>query len=253
MVAANVDLAFLVTALTGDLNPRRLERYVAMAYEGGVAPVIVLSKADLAGDQLGLETACEQAAGAAPGVPVHAVSALTGSGLDDLERYFQERRTVALVGSSGAGKSTLINRLIGRDLQPVQDVREDGKGRHTTTHRSLILRPGGGLVIDTPGMRELALYGSDEGVGAAFPEVEEIAACCRFRDCSHRFEPGCAVQAALRDGVLAAERLASYGKLRREIRHLEARDDPRAQLERKRHEKAVHRATYRWVNEKNRR
>jgi ribosome biogenesis GTPase len=250
VVAANVDIAFLVTALTGDLHPRRLERYVAMAHEGGVAPVIVLSKADLAADTVALDAACEQAAGAAPGVPVHAVSAVTGSGLGALDAYFQERRTVALLGSSGAGKSTLINRLIGRDAQHVQDVREDGKGRHTTSQRSLFLRPGGGMVIDTPGMRELALYGSDEGVVAAFPEIEDLAASCRFRDCSHRCEPGCAVLAAVSEGVLAADRLASYEKLRAEIRHLEARENPLVQLERKRQIKAIHRATYRRLDER---
>jgi len=253
VVAANVDIAFLVTALTGDLNSRRLERYVATAREGGVVPVIVLSKADLAADEGALEAAREEAAGAAPGVPVHAVSALNGSGRSELEAYFLDRRTVALLGSSGAGKSTLINSLIGRDAQQVQDVREDGKGRHTTTQRSLILRPGGGVVIDTPGMRELALFGSDEGVVAAFPEIEDLAAHCRFRDCSHRCEPGCAVQAAVGAGVLAADRLASYEKLRAEIRHLEAKENPLVHLERKRHIKALHRAMYRTLDEKKRR
>jgi ribosome biogenesis GTPase len=253
VVAANVDIAFLVTAVVGDLNARRLERYVAMACEGGVSPVIVLSKADLAADERELDAARAEAAGAAPGVPIHAVSALTGTGVAELEAYFHRRRTVAVLGSSGAGKSTLINGLIGRDAQQVQEVRADGKGRHTTTQRSLILRPNGGLVIDTPGMRELALYGSVGGVSEAFPEIEDLAARCRFRDCSHRSEPGCAVQAAVTAGVLAAERLASYEKLRAEIRHLEARENPRGHLERKRQEKAIHRAMYRWLDEKNRR
>jgi ribosome biogenesis GTPase len=250
VIAANVDFAFLVTAMTGDLNPRRLERYAAMAHEGRIAPVIVLSKADLAVEAAALSAARNQAASAVPGVPVHAVSALTGDGVDDLEAFFGDRRTIALLGTSGAGKSTLINALLGREAQQVQDLRGDGKGRHTTTRRSLFLRPGGGVVIDTPGMRELALHGSDEGVSDTFPEIAELAACCRFRDCSHRSEPGCAVQAAMREGTLAVERLASYEKLRAEIRHLEARENPKVYLERKRQEKAIHRAMYRWLDEK---
>jgi ribosome biogenesis GTPase len=165
--------------------------------------------------------------------------------MGELEAYFHDRRSIALLGSSGAGKSTLINRLLRRDAQQVQDVREDGKGRHTTTHRALFLRPGGGVVIDTPGMRELALHGGDEGVIGAFPEVAELATGCRFRDCSHRSEPGCAVQAAVKDGRLPADRVASHEKLLAEIRHQEAKEDPRARLERKRQVKAIHRAMYR--------
>jgi ribosome biogenesis GTPase len=251
VVAANVDIAFLVTAVVGDLNSRRLERYVALAREGGIAPVIVLTKADLAENELALDSAREQVAASAPGIPTHAVCALDGRGVAELEAYFDDRPTVVLLGSSGVGKSTLINRLLGCDAQQVQGVREDGKGRHTTTHRSLFPRPGGGVVIDTPGMRELALYGSDDGVASAFPEIEELAAHCRFRDCSHRTEPGCAVRAAVSDGALAAERLAGYEKLQAEIRHLEAKANPRVQLERKRQIKAIHRAAYRRLDEKN--
>jgi ribosome biogenesis GTPase len=251
VVAANVDAAFLVSAVGGDLNSRRLERYVAMARDGGVAPVIVLTKADLAPHEDALDAARAEAACAAPGVPIHAVSALTGRAIGELDAYFHGRRTVALLGSSGAGKSTLINRLIGRDAQQIQTVRENGKGRHTTTHRALLLRPDGGVVIDTPGMRELALHGSDAGISEAFPEIEDLAARCRFRDCSHRSEPDCAVRAAVSAGTIATERLASYEKLRAEIRHLEARENPRAQLERKRQIKALHRALYRRLDEKN--
>jgi ribosome biogenesis GTPase len=250
VVAANVDFAFLATAFGFDLNPRRLERYVALALEGGVAPVIVITKADLATNREALAQADAVASNVAAGCPVHLVSAVSGLGLDDLGPYFENDRTVALIGSSGVGKSTLINRLLGRDEMAVQAVREDGRGRHTTTHRALIPRPGGGLMIDTPGMRELALWGGDEGVEAAFPEVESLALGCRFSDCSHRTEPGCAVQAAVRDGTLPAERLASFEKLSRELAHLETKTDRQAYLERKRRDKALNRAGYRWIAEK---
>jgi ribosome biogenesis GTPase len=250
VAAAHVDVALLVTAMAGDLNPRRTERYVAMAREGGVTPVVVLTKADLADDRVALDAARARASGAAPGVPFHAVSALTGQGLADLGVYFEGQRTVALLGSSGVGKSTLINRLLGREAQRVSDVRGDGRGRHTTTHRALIPRPGGGLLIDTPGMRELALWGGDEGVQAAFPEVEDFAVGCRFGDCSHTSEPGCAVRAAVLDGALPADRLGSYHKLRGEVRYLEARQDAQARHHRKREDKAKNRALYRWLDEK---
>jgi ribosome biogenesis GTPase len=252
VVAANVDFAFLVMALTQDLNPRRLERYVALAYEGDITPVIVLNKADLPADEAALEAARARAAASAPGVPVHAVSALTARGLEGLEAYFHDGRTIALLGSSGVGKSTLINRLLGCKVQEAQDLRVNGKGKHTTTHRALLVRPGGGLVIDTPGMRELGLFGTDEGVGTAFPDVEELAAGCKFRDCTHRSEPGCAVQAAVRSGRLPADRLASHEKLLAELRQLEAEHDPHARLERKRQEKLLHRAYYRWVAKRER-
>src|SRR5262249_34374176 len=149
----------------------------------------------------------------APDVPIHVVSPLTGLGMDELESYFTEQRTVALLGSSGVGKSTLINRFVGRDAQRVQDVRGDGKGRHTTSHRELLLRPGGGLVIDTPGLRELQLWEGEDGVSPTFAEVEELATRCRFVDCAHQSEPGCAVRAAIAEGTLPAERLESYRKL----------------------------------------
>lgn len=234
VVAANLDHVFLVTALDRDLNPRRLERYLALAWEGGVEPVVVLSKADLCPD---LDAARGRIAAVTGIVPVHVVSTVTGFGLNELTAYFQDQRTIALLGSSGVGKSTLINHFLGHDVLRVQELRSDGRGRHTTTHRELFPLPGGGLLLDTPGMRELQLWEGDEGVSAAFGEVEELAALCRFSDCAHRSEPGCGVRAAVENGTLPAERLASYHKLQAELRYHEGRHDVHAQLERKRRER----------------
>lgn len=230
VVAANVDVVFLVMALTEhDLKPRRLERYLTMAWESGAEPVIVLTKSDLCAD---LPAAVAEVSAVAYGVPVEVVSNVTGEGVEGLRHYAQPNRTVALLGSSGVGKSTLVNRLVGHELLATQEIREsDGRGRHTTTHRQLVPLPGGGLVLDTPGMRELQLWSADEGIGASFGDIEELATQCRFHDCAHDSEPGCAVQAAIADGTLDAERFESYGKLQRELEMLARRQDKRAQAE----------------------
>jgi ribosome biogenesis GTPase len=235
VLAANVDTIFLVSSLNRDLNVRRLERYLATAWESGAEPAIVLNKADLCPieERAGLVALVE---GVAFGVPVHTVSAVTGEGIDELRPYLVPGRTVVLLGSSGVGKSTLINCVLGIEQLETQEIRSgDDRGRHTTTHRELIRIPGQGLVIDTPGLRELQLWGeSDGGIAEAFEDVVELAATCRFADCAHESEPGCAVSAAIRSGALSVERLDSYRKLQRELARLERRRDGRLQsLERK--------------------
>jgi ribosome biogenesis GTPase len=232
VLAANIDVVFLVAALNGDLNLRRLERYLATAWESGAEPVIILSKSDLC-EQVPERIAEVEAI--ALGVPVHAISCVTGDGIAELRPYFAGNRTGALLGSSGVGKSTLINRLVGDDAIATQELRSDGRGRHTTTTRELVLLPGGGLVLDTPGMRELQLWDVGEGLGTAFGDVEALAEQCRFGDCSHEREPGCAIQRALADGTLDPARWESYLKLQRELRALELKQDKRAKSdERKR-------------------
>jgi ribosome biogenesis GTPase len=235
VVAANVDVAFLVAALNQDLNPRRLERYVTTAWSGGASPVIVLTKPDLCDD---LDAALAEVEPVALGIPVHVVNGITGEGVDDLMQYLAGHKTVVLLGSSGAGKSTLLNRIAGVDLQRVNEIRHDGKGRHTTTERHLFLVPGGGLVLDTPGMRELQLW-DDGSMDQTFADVAELAHACRFDDCTHEHEPGCAVIAAHEAGTLSSDRLASYRKLQRELEHLRVKQDRRAAAEQKRRYKML--------------
>jgi ribosome biogenesis GTPase len=228
VVAANVDTVFLVTAFGGDLNARRLERYLTAAWDSGSNPVVVANKADLAEDPLGELGEVEAVA---LGVPVLAVSAASGEGLDGLDQHLVPSRTVALLGSSGVGKSTLVNRLAGRELLATQELRSDGRGRHTTTHRELVPLPSGALLIDTPGLRELQLWADESMLDSTFGEIAELAGDCRFSDCSHEHEPGCAVKAAISNGSLPAERFASYRKLQRELRALEIRKDARLKSE----------------------
>jgi ribosome biogenesis GTPase len=241
VVAANVDVVLLVTALDADFNLRRLERYLVLAHESGARPVVVLSKADLSDDVAGAIEVARSIGG--PAVPVHAVSAPRDEGYEALVGYLEPGRTVALLGSSGVGKSTIVNRLAGEEIQRTQEVRAtDGRGRHTTTHRHLLLLNNGGLLMDTPGMRELQLWDVDEGVEETFSDVEALATSCRFPDCEHHGEPGCAVQAAIEQGRLSPERLASYQKLLRELRALSARQDRQNRLFEKRRVKAATRA-----------
>jgi ribosome biogenesis GTPase / thiamine phosphate phosphatase len=214
VLAANVDVAFVVTSMNADFNPRRLERYLAVAWESGAVPVVLLSKADLVDDIEGFRLATETVA---PGVEAIVVSVVTGDGLDAIRAHLGVGRTVVFTGSSGVGKSSIVNALAGEPLLDTAAIREDdARGRHTTTRRQLI-RLADGLLIDTPGLRELGVL-DGEGVSTAFEDVEGMAASCRFNDCQHRSEPGCAIRAALRDGTLQLGRLDAYNKLQREAR-----------------------------------
>jgi ribosome biogenesis GTPase len=229
VLAANVDKVFVVCSLEGRFRARRLERLLVLAWQSGAAPVAVLTKADIAEDVAGAVEAARRLIG---GGDVVAVSSVTGVGMDAVGNLLEPRATVVLLGPSGAGKSTLANRLgLGVVHLETGEVRGDGKGRHTTTARELVRLPGGALLIDTPGLRALALFDADEAIGEAFGEVEELAAACRFSDCAHRSEPGCAIKQAIAAGTLEADRYSSYEKLRREQRHLVARVDPRERAE----------------------
>lgn len=249
VLASNVDVALVVTGLDGDFNLRRIERYLSVAYAGGATPVVVLNKTDIAVDLAGLRAAADSVA---PGTEVFAISARTGDGVNDLaDRHLVPGRTAVVLGSSGVGKSTLVNALLGYERMDTGAVREDdARGRHTTTHRELIRLPSGALLIDTPGIRSLGVAGAFDGLDPAFSDITGIAADCRFTDCRHEREPGCAIRAALGDGRLTRDRLESHRKLEKEAAHV-ARSGDRLlrEAERKRW-KAISQASSRHMDAK---
>ncbi|MBR4749551.1 MAG: ribosome small subunit-dependent GTPase A [Abditibacteriota bacterium] len=216
-VAANFDYVLIAASLNRDFNPARLERYLSMAWESGGIPVVVLTKSDLVPDP---QPYVEQVRQIAPGTEVFALSSVTGEGTDGIGKYFAKGKTIVLLGSSGVGKSTLVNTLCGREVMKTSAIREDdSRGRHTTVTRSLIMLPGGAMVIDTPGMRELGMFDAEEGIGKTFADAEALAGQCRFPDCTHTVEPGCALLAAIEEGTLTRERYERYMKLGKESRY----------------------------------
>ena len=229
VVASNIDFVLVVAGLDRDFSPRRIARYLVAAAESGARPVVVLNKYDMCKN---LDAAVGKVRDAAPSVPIHATCGKTGAGVDQLETYLTPGRTIALLGSSGAGKSTLINRLLGEERQRTQPVRHtDHRGRHTTIHRELITCPGGGIIIDTPGMRELQIWDSDRALEDAFTDIDELAGECHFRDCGHGNEPGCAVRTAVEEGRLDAARLRQYRGLADERAQLVQRREELARLQ----------------------
>lgn len=237
-IAANIDLVFLVCGLDGDFNLRRLERYLTLVAEGGGEPVVVLNKADLCP---GVETRMVETAVVARGARIVPASTMLPRGLDGIRSFLAYGRTVALLGSSGVGKSAIVNCLLGEEKLRTGEVREsDSRGRHTTTQRELIQLPGGGILIDTPGMRELQLWAGRDSVDRTFDEIAEIVTACRFRNCSHSGESGCAVMSALAEGVVSDERWQSYRKLTAEAKRHEELTNPLAAAERKKRDKAIH-------------
>lgn len=242
ILASNVDTVFLVNALNKDFNMRRIERYLVLAWESGSSPVIILSKADLCED---IEEKVNDVSKFAIGVPIHVVSSIKGEGVDGLKKYLGEGKTVALLGSSGAGKSTLINELAGYELQKTGDIRDgDDKGKHTTTHRELMMLPTGGLIIDTPGMRELQMWDGGQGISETFEDIEQLSKQCKFKDCNHRKEPGCAIKDALTQGTLNEERFQSYIKLQKEIQYFERKQNQVAMLNEKRKWKNINKGMH---------
>jgi ribosome biogenesis GTPase len=225
ILVANVDTVLLVSGLDHDFNPRRLERYLTAAWDSGADPVIVLTKLDVCDDFGKLA----EAESVAVGVPVLAVSNVTGEGIDDVRSLLRPAKTFVLLGSSGTGKSTLVNRLAGRQVMETGGLRNDGRGRHTTRHRQLLVMPGGAILVDTPGLRELQIWEGD--IDSAFSDIAELATQCRFSDCAHSSEPDCAVREALETGALDPDRWRNYVKLQRELRAIEARSSRRIQRE----------------------
>jgi len=251
VIAANVDIALLVSALDRDFNPRRVERYLTQCWESGAKPVIILNKADACQSP---QEKIEEMERVAMGVPVFAVSAKTGDGFDELEKYLACGQTVVLLGSSGVGKSTIVNRLLEHAIQEVQEVREsDSRGRHTTTAREMFALPGGALLMDTPGLRELQLWDADEGVLQAFADIESLAELCRFGNCRHHGEPGCAVRAAIDADELDSARLENWRKLQRELEFLRRKLDPDAQQNEKQRIKKLMRGVNRMYRDREKR
>jgi ribosome biogenesis GTPase / thiamine phosphate phosphatase len=250
VVAANIDVVFLVSGLDGDFNPRRIERYLLTAWDSGATPVIVLNKVDLVDD---VDPYVAEVESIAQGVSIVAVSAKRPDTMSALRDRIGNGRTAALLGSSGVGKSSIANALIGEELLRTRDVRAaDSRGRHVSTTRQLLLLPGGGILIDTPGMRELQLWDTAGSLAGAFADIEALAAGCRFRDCKHAGEPGCAVAEAVTQGELSAGRLESYRKLQLEQAHQSRQQDQRAQLEQKRRWKVLTKAANKRIKEKDR-
>ena len=240
VMAANVDVVFLVCGLDHDFNPRRIERSLVLAYESGAAPAIVLNKADLCADPAAAVAATRAVA---PHVPVLVTSGASREGVAQIAAIMQRGQTAMMVGSSGVGKSTLINALLGYERQRVHEVRNaDSRGRHTTTHRELILLPEGWLIMDLPGFRELQLWAGEDSVERAFGDIEQLAAGCRFRDCRHEGEPGCAVTQALDEETLDHNRFRNFTKMRREAEHLQREQDTLARIAEKRRWKRIHQA-----------
>lgn len=241
VIAANIDTAFIMTSLNRDLNMRRLERYLAVVRQSGIGPIIVLNKSDICTD---VDTRINDVKAIAPDVPVHAISATEGIGMEPLSLYLQDGQTVVLLGSSGVGKSTLINALDGIERQKVCEIREnDSRGRHTTTVRELIMLESGGIIIDNPGMRELQLWDAAEGLQNTFRDVDELASQCKFSDCQHDTEPGCMIKKAIKEGTLSQIRFESYVKLQRELLAVERKKNPELKAaERKKWRKLGHMA-----------
>jgi ribosome biogenesis GTPase len=239
VLAANLDLCFVVTAVGRDFNPRRIERYLAAIADGGAGAVVVINKVDLAAD---VEALVGTVRSIAPGVRVACTSTVTPDGVDTLRDFLADGITIGLVGSSGVGKSSLVNRLLGHVAQDTREVRRDEKGRHATTRRDLILLPDGGVLIDTPGMREFGLVDDGGGMDTVFSDIAELAAACHFDDCCHETEPGCAVLAAVEAGHLDPARLESYHRLQREIAAAARRRDPLLAREAERKWKSIHKS-----------
>lgn len=236
VLAANVDLVWILGSLTRELSARRMERFLTVAWESGARPVIVLTKADLGEADPERVTEVEMIAF---GTPVHITSAVTGEGVEELRASLHPNLTAALLGSSGVGKSTLINTLVGDEVLTTHTTRADDVGRHTTTHRELVAVPGGGNLIDTPGLRELTMWEADTGIDATFGDIAALAAQCRFADCAHRSEPGCAIKKAIATGELDKDRVRSWQKMQRELAYVEQRKDGKVAMNAKRRSKAI--------------